>query len=334
MAFPRRPRPPRAAPRLSPARHRRERQISLFDLLEAEPGGVPAMRHLEPQPRVAPIAAARQLRLDEVAPLRLVVLGSGSKGNSVLVESGETRILLDAGFSCREIERRLSLVGVDPASLHAILLTHEHSDHARGVERLVKRHGMDVWATSGTLAGRALRKVRDRAKLMRAGQLFDLLDLRIEPIGLSHDAREPVGLVIEGPDGSRLGLVSDLGARGRRTWERLHGLDILVLESNHDLEMLHEGPYPWYLKRRIASQHGHLSNEDAARGLEELADSTLKAVVLYHLSETNNDAGLAQALAAEALDRSRSSAQLVVSRQDVPSPWVNAHGNTGDPTGE
>ncbi|MBZ0115082.1 MAG: MBL fold metallo-hydrolase [Thermoanaerobaculia bacterium] len=255
--------------------------------------------------------------------MRVVVLGSGSQGNALVVESEHGRLLVDAGFSGREIARRLARVGLEPSDLSALLLTHEHGDHSRGAAAFARRHGIRLHATRGTLAGMKLpQKVRGLISEFRSDREFEAGGFRIEPFGIPHDAREPVGLVIEDSRGCRLGLAADLGCRSRLAWTRLQGLHILILETNHDLDMLRDGPYPWSLKQRVASRHGHLSNVDAVAGLEELMHDDLQAVVLYHLSQTNNRPALAAALAGEELDRLGSRSRLTVSGQSEPTEWI------------
>jgi phosphoribosyl 1,2-cyclic phosphodiesterase len=148
----------------------------------------------------------------------------------------------------------------------------------------------------------------------------------IEPFAVPHDAREPVGLVIEDGAGYRIGLAADLGARSQLAWGRLRQLDALVLETNHDLEMLRSGPYPWPLKQRVAGRHGHLSNREAAEGVPELLCDRLRWIVLYHLSRTNNLPVLAAEAVLEALDREGSSARIRVSEQAQPTPWIDLSG--------
>ena len=145
---------------------------------------------------------------------------------------------------------------------------------------------------------------------------------RVEAFRVPHDAREPVGFVIEDRHGRRLGLLADLGSRSQLAWGRLRDLDCLVLETNHDLQMLRTGPYPWHLKERVASRHGHLSNHDAAAGLDDLVSDRLQTVVLYHLSRTNNLPALAAREIGEKLAAVGSPAEIVVTRQEEPSPWV------------
>ena len=262
--------------------------------------------------------------------MKLAVLGSGSGGNAVIVESGGRSLLIDAGFSCRRIEERLGELGREAGALDALLLTHEHQDHVVGADRLVRRHGVPVFATEGTLAAAALSpEATDFFRPIRSGRPFlvesrDTSEpiFRVEAFRLPHDAREPVGFVVEDATGRRLGLVADLGARTQLAWGRLRDLDALIIETNHDLGMLRQGPYPWHLKQRVASRHGHLSNAEAAFGVDELVSDRLRWVVLYHLSRTNNQPALAAQAVGETLDRRGSKAQLVVTQQDAATPWV------------
>jgi phosphoribosyl 1,2-cyclic phosphodiesterase len=241
----------------------------------------------------------------------------------VVVESGEHRLLIDAGFSCRELVRRMKKLDFDPATLGALVLTHEHVDHCRGVDRFARKFQLPIFATEGTLAGTFLREETARsARLLRSGEPCEVAGFRVEPFALPHDAREPIGLAVEDPHGRRLGLIADLGCRTSLAWGRLQELDVLVLETNHDLDMLRNGPYPWSLKQRIAGRHGHLSNRDAADGLSELMGDRLRWVVLYHLSQINNLPALAAAAIGEVLDRERCPARLAVTGQDHPSPWL------------
>lgn len=241
----------------------------------------------------------------------------------MVVESGAHRILLDAGFSCRELERRMALCGVAPTSIEAIVLTHEHEDHVRGVDRFSRRHRVPVFATEGTLQGSRLsQESGERARIVPAGGAVEVPGFLVETFLVPHDAREPVGLVVQDEAGRRIGLAADLGSCSRLAWGRLSELDLLILETNHDLEMLRNGPYPWPLKQRVAGRHGHLSNAAAAEGLPELLADRLRTLVLYHLSRTNNLPALAEAVIGETLAREDSAARVVVSSQDQPTEWL------------
>lgn len=258
--------------------------------------------------------------------MRLTVLGSGSKGNSLVLDSGGSRLLVDAGFSCRALENRMKLVEVDPDGFDGVVLTHEHGDHVRGAARFLRRHPASVAATAGTLEGTELdEETREGAVTLRSGARQRLGGFEVEPFLIPHDAAEPVGVVIEDEAGCRVGLVADLGSRSRLAWARLVELDVLILETNHDLEMLRNGPYPWVLKQRVAGRHGHLSNAAAALGLPELLCDRLSWVVAYHLSQTNNLPALVAHSLGEVLDREGSQARVAVTTQDEPTPWLEVN---------
>jgi phosphoribosyl 1,2-cyclic phosphodiesterase len=267
--------------------------------------------------------------------MRLAILGSGSRGNAMVVESAGRRILLDAGFSCRELERRMGLVGVEPETISALVVTHEHTDHLRGADRFVRRHGVPLYATGGTLAAGAAPSNGGRARAgglgeqalaasrtLVSGVPTEVAGFQVEPFAIPHDATEPVGLVVEDASGRRLGLAADLGERSRLAWARLVELDFLVLETNHDLSMLRSGPYPWALKQRVAGRHGHLSNRDAADGIPELVCDRLRWVICYHLSQTNNSPELAAEAIGEALADEGSPARVALTDQARPTGWL------------
>jgi phosphoribosyl 1,2-cyclic phosphodiesterase len=233
--------------------------------------------------------------------MRVAVLGSGSSGNAVVVESGSKRLMVDAGFSCREIERRLGSIEIDPSTIDALVLTHEHGDHCRGASRLVRRHGMAVHATAGTLEGAGLEGQQFSTAVIRSGETSEIGGFEVEPFAIPHDAREPVGLVIEDDRGRRLGLVADLGTTSRLAWGRLVDLDFLILETG---------------------RHGHLSNREASEGIPELLSDRLGWIVLYHLSRTNNLPQLAAESVGEQLVREGSDARLCVTSQLEPTAWM------------
>lgn len=228
-------------------------------------------------------------------------MGSGSKGNATFVEAAGSRILIDAGFSGVEIERRLAAIGVEVASLSAILVSHEHSDHIRGVQVLARRYQLPVLVSRATMAaaGRELSRIEQWLEIAPGCDL-NFRDLDIHPFALSHDAAEPLGFVIRHRQLS-LGYCTDSGKVSGLMRHRLSGCHGLVLECNHDPEMLKNGGYPPALQQRIRSQEGHLANHEAALFLIELIHDGLEHVVLAHISETNNTHELALATVTEHL---------------------------------
>lgn len=227
--------------------------------------------------------------------LRFCCLGSGSSGNAFVVEASDAwdsvRVLIDDGFSPRELERRLARANVEIGSLRAILVTHEHSDHAGGVCAFAKRRQLGVYSTDGTAAAAGFERVL-RLHKIRAGVELQIGPLRVLPIEVPHDANEPVQFLFS--DGERrLAIFTDLGHPALSVTTRLFALDALVLEFNHDLQMLRQGPYSPSLKARIESDLGHLSNAQSVQFLESIDRSRLTRVVAAHLSRTNNRPHLA-----------------------------------------
>lgn len=257
--------------------------------------------------------------------LRIAILGSGSSGNVLIVESAGRRLLVDAGFSAKEMARRMATLGIDPEGFDGLVLTHEHSDHVRGARVYAKRHGLPVYATRGTLEESGLAAVEEVAShVLESGRPAEVGAFEVQPFAIPHDAREPIGMVIEDSQGRRVGLVADLGTRSQLAWSALRDVDVLVLETNHDLDMLRRGPYPWPLKQRVAGRHGHLSNRDAADGVRDLVSDRLSMVVLYHLSRTNNLPALALATIGETLAEECCRAEVVLTGQHEPTPWLDA----------
>jgi phosphoribosyl 1,2-cyclic phosphodiesterase len=236
--------------------------------------------------------------------VRFASLGSGSGGNALLAEAGNTRIMLDCGFPLREISARLARSGVEPSGIDGILVTHEHGDHGSGVFPLARRFGIPVWLTHGTLA--AMRQLQDDidqgciVKRIDPYRSFAIGDLTVQPFTVPHDAREPVQYVIS-DGGSRLGVLTDTGCSTPHIEASLSGCDALVLECNHDLGMLMAGEYPQSLKSRIAGRLGHLDNNASGSILAALDRSRLKHVIAAHLSRKNNTPELARAALAGAL---------------------------------
>lgn len=236
--------------------------------------------------------------------IRFACLGSGSRGNGLVVEVGDglhtTRILVDCGFNCRETVVRLARLGLRPADLCGLLVTHEHSDHLGGVFRFAARYGIRVFLTHGTLSyvDAAIQQLA-AVEVIDSHLPFSIDGLGVCPFPVPHDAREPVQFVFS--DGAlRLGLLTDTGHATTHIERMLGGVDALILECNHDLRMLESGRYPIWLRRRIASPYGHLDNEAAARLLAALDRSKLQHLVAAHLSHQNNTAELARSALAGA----------------------------------
>ncbi len=219
--------------------------------------------------------------------LAVCVLASGSKGNAFYISDGFTSILIDAGLSAKEIKRRLKSRGLNPNDLDAILVTHEHSDHIQAVGVLSRQLKLPIYLSrkieKKVSIGRSVYEIRT----FNSGSTFQINNLAVHPFAVSHDAADPVGFTI-GQNGSRIGLATDLGTVTPHVKENLKHCHLLILEANHDPDMLKNGPYPWHLKRRIQSRSGHLSNGQSKRLLMELQHKGLEHVILAHLSETNN----------------------------------------------
>lgn len=238
------------------------------------------------------------------------MLASGSRGNCAIVASSSTRILVDAGISCRETFRRMKALGADPRSLSAILITHEHCDHIYGLATLSKKLCIPVFMTGATHAAwsRALRNADgERPKLEKferfeSGHSFQIGDIAVKPFTIPHDAADPVGFTFRS-EGIKVGIATDLGYVPASVTDQLRGCDVLIMESNHDLEMLRVGPYPWSVKQRVMSRVGHLSNVALADFFANDYDNSATFVVLAHLSEQNNHPEIARREAERALAR-------------------------------
>jgi phosphoribosyl 1,2-cyclic phosphodiesterase len=227
--------------------------------------------------------------------MRFASLGSGSQGNALVVEAGGTRLLLDCGFGLAATVARLARLGLVPEDLSAIIVTHEHEDHIGGVARLARRHGIPVWLTPGTLAGfEALFAGVADVRMIHNYEVFEVGDLQVQPFPVPHDAREPAQYVF-GDGAFRLGVLTDVGCSTRHIEAMLSGCDALVLECNHDAEMLRMSSYPQRLRERIAGRFGHLDNAAAAGLLGSLDNGKLKHLVAAHLSQENNRPELARA---------------------------------------
>jgi phosphoribosyl 1,2-cyclic phosphodiesterase len=248
--------------------------------------------------------------------MRLWVLGSGSSGNAVLVETARSRILVDAGFAPRILKQRLAVAGVKPESIEAVVVTHEHNDHIKGVAAAARKWGWTIVSTAGTRmmcpnwAG--LRTIlTPRKSTVVVGDFY------IETVPVSHDASEPIAVIVTSlAEGARAGIVYDLGHLTETVSKALDKLDVLVLEANHDEAMLRAGPYPPSLQRRISGNFGHLSNRVAAQAASQSIHGGLNNIVLAHLSEKCNNPRTALGTVGDALRRARFKGRLTASSQD------------------
>ena len=236
------------------------------------------------------------------------MLASGSRGNCAIVSSTRTRILVDAGISCRETFKRMKSLGDDPRSLSAILITHEHSDHVCGLAMLAKKLQIPIFMTGAThqVWARAIRDETgqrpqlEKLEKFESGHTFHIGDIAVKSFTIPHDAADPVGFTFRA-EGIKVGIATDLGYVPVSVRDHLRGCDVLVMESNHDLEMLRGGPYPWSVKQRVMSRVGHLSNEALADFFANDYDNSAAFVVLAHLSEQNNHPEIARREAEKAL---------------------------------
>ena len=233
--------------------------------------------------------------------LSFTLLGSSSSVNTTLVSDGSKHILVDVGLSGRETVKRLQELGLEPEDISAVVVSHEHGDHCRGVGPFVKTLEIPVFITDGALENSKI--IMDSSKHQRivAGKCFDVYGFQFTGFSVPHDAADPLGFIIE-KDGIKIGIALDLGYLSNLVLERLKGCDGIILESNHDVRMLKAGPYPWALKQRVMSRRGHLSNDSVAAFLENDFDGHAAHVVLAHLSKQNNLPELALLSAQRALE--------------------------------
>lgn len=260
--------------------------------------------------------------------MKLCVLGSGSRGNAVLMQSGGTRVLVDAGFGPKTIGKRLGAIGVDPRSIEAVVVTHEHGDHVQGAASCSAKWGWQIYATSGT-CGASVALAEADVRTFSCAAPIAIGNVLVQAMPISHDATEPVAVIATGmSDGVRAAIVYDLGYMTETVQRAIERVEILVLESNHDGEMLRNGPYPSVLKRRIASRHGHLSNRAAGFAAAACAHRGLSQVVVAHLSEVNNTPGIAIASMRQALSRTSFRGNVTAALQDSPSRAISAERST------
>jgi phosphoribosyl 1,2-cyclic phosphodiesterase len=263
--------------------------------------------------------------------MRICILGSGSSGNATLVVAGETRVLIDCGLSARETARRILAVGEDPTRLDAVVVTHEHTDHSRGFPILSKMFDLTVFISDGALEA---CKLGDKAKGLRRGETisssqdFEIGSFRFSPFAIPHDAADPMAFTVEA-NGIRMGVAVDLGYINMLAAERFRGCDLLIIEANHEIEMLRACTfYPWALKQRIMSRHGHTSNDEMARFLRDDFDGKAEHIVLAHLSRNTNHPDLARLAAVQALEERSplfsafAQRRIKIARHDGPSEWI------------
>jgi phosphoribosyl 1,2-cyclic phosphodiesterase len=244
-------------------------------------------------------------------------LASSSAGNSAFLATDRTRLLIDAGLSRRELARRLAAIGEDICALNAILVTHEHSDHTSGIAALVRSLGIPIYLSYGTARFIDWDECAPVLERFQAGCSFSIGDFDITSFTIPHDAADPVGYTLSS-QGIKIGIATDLGYIPSSLRVHLRGTDLLMLESNHDLEMLRVGPYPWPVKQRVMSRRGHLSNEVAADFIANDLDTRVSTLVLGHISEHNNHPELVRQSGLKAL-AGRLFPRLVVAEPGIPS---------------
>ena len=258
-------------------------------------------------------------------------LGSGSGGNCTYFESDGTSILVDAGFSARETERRLAAIGQDIEAIKAIVVTHEHSDHIHGAGRIAQKFQIPIYLTKGTLDASNIDVAETPVHVIANNSSVRIGDLQVHARRTMHDASDPACYVIEAGDGTRVGIASDLGCVDRGVMQHLSHCDGLLFESNHDLDMLREGSYPWSLKRRIMSNVGHLSNDDAMAAIERLIGPELQSLCLIHLSDKNNHENLVRQMVTETLRRVGAKLHVAIARQEAPTALLEVSRRHGAP---
>jgi phosphoribosyl 1,2-cyclic phosphodiesterase len=265
--------------------------------------------------------------------MRMTVLASGSRGNCTVISSASASILVDAGLSCRETLKRMKAAGEDPRQLRAIVISHEHSDHVAGLAVLARKLKIPVYITAETYEtwrklvrdGQGQPATLEQREHFHAGRSFSIEDITVMPFTIPHDAADPCGFTFRA-GGVKIGIATDLGYLPFSVKDQLRGCDGLMIESNHDLEMLRNGPYPWMVKQRVMSRVGHLSNTALAEFFEKDYDGSASFLVLAHLSEQNNHPELARETAWKALGLRPglfSSSALTLAQQGAPLPSLH-----------
>jgi len=255
--------------------------------------------------------------------MKITPLASGSSGNAFLIEGNGSALLADAGLSGKQMQQRLEIAGFDPAALDAIIVSHGHSDHIKGVGVLSRKYKIPVWMNRGTwnIAEQTLGRLHS-LDFFETGRIFQLGPFRIHPFSLPHDCADPVGFRIS-TGTCRLGIATDLGTVTGLIATVLSDLQVVVIESNHDPIMLRDGPYPWELKQRVRGRLGHLSNFDTAHLLQRIFCDELQAVILAHMSQTNNRTELALQCARESLKELLDNGETICcASQDTVGPTI------------
>lgn len=252
--------------------------------------------------------------------MRIVSLASGSSGNAILVDSGATRILVDCGIGPRILKTRLATVGVRPDQIDAVVVTHEHLDHVRGIPFAVARWPWTVIGSAGTLRRLPVKARSAAAPVQRSHSVGDF---DIETIPVSHDASEPTAFIVtDRATGRRAGIAHDLGQASDALISAFRGVDLLCIEANHDVEMLRGGPYSPWLKDRVAGATGHLSNDQTAAFIDAVSTRELRAVLLLHLSQVNNTPAIACATAKRGISHRAKRASVAAAVRKAPSPAI------------
>ncbi len=246
-------------------------------------------------------------------------LSSGSAGNAYWFESDGTAILVDAGIGPRETKKRLEIDGRDIAGLKAIVLTHEHSDHLHGAEKIARNYQIPIYLTRGTLDASRIDPTETPTVVFENNSHFSIGELQVHARRTIHDAADPACFVIEARDGTRVGIASDLGHVDAPVMQHLSGCDGLFFEANHDLDMLRTGTYPWPLKRRIMSRFGHLSNDDSIDAVQRLLGAELKTLCMIHLSQKNNHESIVRDMCTRLLRRTGASIDFAIAQQFAPT---------------
>jgi phosphoribosyl 1,2-cyclic phosphodiesterase len=282
---------------------------------------------LRPGHRTKIIAVTGRARYRHGVAVHLTILGSGSAGNCAYLETGETRLLIDAGFSARQTRQRLAAIGRAPECLSGILITHEHSDHISGLTVLCAKLQIPLYCNRLTKESMEFQLgARFDCRIFETGGSFEVGDVTVDTFSIPHDASDPVGFLIHTAAGN-IGFLTDLGHATKLALERVRAANVLVLETNHDLKMLQDSSRPWSLKQRIAGRHGHLSNEDAAQVAQEIMSAELRHLYLGHLSRECNQPALALRVINERLKKiGATHVKAELTSQHAPCPTLHLNG--------